>query len=63
MVIETIPDDTIIIKIPIQFNSAKTLHELSSMDGVRWAGELPIAWRVSSEVIFNCWQGCNHCRS
>ena len=50
VVIETIPDDTLIIKIPIQFNSAKTLLELSSMDGVRWAGELPIAWRVSSQV-------------
>ena len=50
MVIETIPDDTFIIKIPIQFNSAKTLLELSSMDGVRWAGELPIAWRVSSQI-------------
>ena len=50
VVIETIPDDTFIIKIPIQFNSAKTLLELSSMDGVRWAGELPIAWRVSSQV-------------
>ena len=50
IVIESIPDDTIIIRIPIQYNSAITLHELGSMEGVRWAGELPIAWRVSPEV-------------
>ena len=49
IVIESIPDDTIIIRIPIQYNSAITLHELP-YGGVRWAGELPIAWRVSPEV-------------
>ena len=50
VVIETIPDDTLLIRIPIQFNPAKTIFELNSMDEVRWAGELPIAWRVSPEV-------------
>ena len=50
VVIETIPDDTFLIRIPIQFNPAKTIFELNSMDEVRWAGELPIAWRVSPEV-------------
>ena len=50
IVIESIPDDTIIIRIPVQYNSAITLHELGSMEGVRWAGELPISWRVSPEV-------------
>ena len=50
VVIDSIPDDTLIIRIPMQFNSAITLLELGSMEGVRWAGELPIAWRVSPEI-------------
>lgn len=50
IVIETIPDDTLVIRIPIQFNSVKTLLELNSMDEVRWAGEMPISWRVSPQI-------------
>jgi len=50
IVIETIPDDTLLIRIPIQFNSVNTLLELNSMDEVRWAGEMPISWRVSPQI-------------
>ena len=50
VLIETIPDDTILIRIPMQFDAATTLSELSNLDEVRWAGHLPIAWRVSPEV-------------
>ena len=50
VLIETIPDDTILIRIPMQFDAATTLSEIGNLDEVRWAGHLPIAWRVSPEV-------------
>jgi len=50
IVIETIPDDTFLIRIPMQFNVERTLNDLGQISGVRWVGELPIAWRISPEL-------------
>ena len=50
IVIESIPDDTIIIRIPIQYNSAITLHELGSMEG-KMGGQTSIG-----ELAHEIWQ-------
>lgn len=49
-IVETIPDDTFLVRIPAGLDPAQTIHDISQSDTVRWAGELPISWRVSPEI-------------
>ena len=49
-IIETIPDDTYLIQIPMNLDTIQTLVDLRESESVRWAGELPISWRVSPEI-------------
>ena len=50
IVIETIPDNTFLIRVPMQFNVERTLDDLGQISGVRWVGELPIGWRISPDL-------------
>lgn len=50
IVIETIPDDTFLIRIPMLMDALGVLEELRESASVRWAGELPISWRVSPDI-------------
>ncbi len=48
--IETVPDDTFLIQIPRNLDARQTLADLRESEYVRWAGELPISWRVSPAI-------------
>ena len=48
--VDYIPDDAIIVQIPSHINTQTILNSLESSEDIRWFGELPIAWRVSSEI-------------
>ncbi len=49
-IIQTIPDDTFLIQIPMSLDGIQTLADLRLSESVRWAGELPISWRVSPDI-------------
>tara|TARA_B100000214_G_scaffold329504_1_gene269310 strand:+ start:72299 stop:77065 length:4767 start_codon:yes stop_codon:yes gene_type:complete len=44
------PDDVIIVRIPSQIDTDIVVSALENSEEIRWVGELPIAWRVSSEI-------------
>ncbi|MEE3318808.1 MAG: hypothetical protein VX182_03645, partial [Candidatus Thermoplasmatota archaeon] len=49
-VIDVVPDDTLVIRVdPERVHGI--IDELGKMSSVRWIGQLPIAWRVSSELV------------
>lgn len=49
-IIDTIPDDAYVIKIHSE-NKTKTLEEIQEFPNVRWVGNLPIAWKISTTLF------------
>lgn len=45
-----LPDDAFVIRIPANRDTASILKILNDRDEIRWAGEMPIAWRVAPNV-------------
>ena len=48
--IDFFPDDAILVRVPENSDYNVIFSNLNSNEFVRWAGHLPIAWRVSPEV-------------
>jgi len=49
-IIDVIPDDTLIIRITSD-NHINTYEKISEFSAVRWMGELPVAWKISMNLI------------
>ncbi len=49
-VIDVVPDDTVVIRVDSERIDG-IIEQLGRLPSVRWAGQLPIAWRVSSELV------------
>ncbi|HIN03714.1 MAG TPA: hypothetical protein EYM66_01490, partial [Candidatus Poseidoniales archaeon] len=45
-----LPDDAFVIRIPASRDTESILKILNDRDEIRWAGEMPIAWRVAPNV-------------
>ena len=51
-ILDSIPDDSLIIRISGEDKFQK-FTEISKFSEVRWIGELPIAWKLSKDLIYN----------
>ena len=49
-VLDVVPDDAVVIRVDSSRDN-EIVEEINKLPNVRWAGELPIAWRVASELI------------
>ena len=49
-IIDTLPDSALVVRLPTD-DILGTISLLEKSEHVRWIGELPIAWRVSQELV------------
>ena len=57
-ILDYIPEDSVIIRIDGE-NKIQKISEISKFNEVRWAGELPIAWKISKSLISHYFENTN----
>ena len=49
-VIDNVPDNSVVVRIDTEEHT-EIIHRLLDDDSIRWAGQLPISWRVSPSLV------------
>jgi len=49
-VLDVVPDDAVVVRVD-PLSDSEVVEAINKLPNVRWVGELPIAWRVASELI------------